>query len=111
MAMLKEGDLAPEINALDDKGQKINLKQFRGRKVILFFYPEDDTPVCTKEACNFRDNFSMLSKKGYEVIGVSPNSIESHAKFIGKFKLPYRLIADENKQVISDYGVWGPKKL
>ena len=85
--------------------------KFAGKKVVLYFYPEDDTPVCTVEACNFRDNFSLLKKKGYEILGVSPNSTESHQKFIGKYKLPFTLIADEDKKVINDYGVWGLKKL
>jgi len=111
MADLKIGDKAPAINAMDQDGKTITLKQFLGKKVILFFYPEDDTPVCTKEACNFRDNFALLKKKGYEIIGVSPNSVDSHQKFIKKYKLPYTLIADEDKEVINDYGVWGLKKL
>ena len=111
MLTLKEGDKAPAIKAKDQDGNPITLKQFLGKKVILFFYPEDDTPVCTVEACNFRDNYDDLKKKGYELIGVSPNSSESHQKFIKKFDLPYTLIADENMKVINDYGVWGPKQL
>jgi thioredoxin-dependent peroxiredoxin len=111
MITLKEGDKAPEIKAKDENGKTISLKQYRGKKVILYFYPEDDTPVCTVEACNFRDNYGALKKKGYEIIGVSPNSPESHQKFIDKFKLPFTLIADEDKKVINDYGVWGLKKL
>lgn len=111
MITLKEGDKAPAIKAKDENGNSITLKQFLGKKVILYFYPEDDTPVCTVEACNFRDNFSLLKKKGYEIIGVSPNSPESHQKFISKYKLPFTLIADEDKKVINDYGVWGLKKL
>ncbi len=111
MITLKEGDKAPEIKAKDENGKPVTLKQFRGKKVILYFYPEDDTPVCTVEACNFRDNYTALKKKGYEIIGVSPNSGLSHQKFIGKYKLPFTLIADEDKKVINDYGVWGLKKL
>ncbi|MBS1612873.1 MAG: thioredoxin-dependent thiol peroxidase [Bacteroidetes bacterium] len=111
MLTLKEGDKAPAIKAKDQDGNPITLKQFLGKKVILFFYPEDDTPVCTVEACNFRDNYDDLKKRGYELIGVSPNSSESHQKFIKKFDLPYTLIADENMKVINDYGVWGPKVL
>ncbi len=111
MITLKEGDTAPAIKAKDQDGSIVTLKQFSGKKLILFFYPEDDTPVCTVEACNFRDNFSMLRKGGYEILGVSPNSAESHKKFIGKYKLPYTLLADEDKKVINDYGVWGLKKL
>lgn len=111
MLHLNEGDKAPAIKAKDQNGDTVTLKQFAGKKVILYFYPEDDTPVCTVEACNFRDNFSLLKKKGYEIIGVSPNSSESHQKFIGKYKLPFILLADENMKVINDYGVWGLKKL
>ena len=111
MITLVEGDKAPAIKAKDQDGSPITLKQFLGKKVILYFYPEDDTPVCTVEACNFRDNFSLLKKKGFEIIGVSPNSPESHQKFIKKYKLPFMLIADEDKKVINDYGVWGLKKL
>ena len=111
MITLKEGDAAPAIKANDQDGNTITLQQFRGKKVILYFYPEDDTPVCTVEACNFRDNFALLKKKGYEIVGVSPNTPEEHQKFIAKFKLPFTLISDENKKVINDYGVWGLKNL
>ncbi|MDB5282159.1 MAG: Peroxiredoxin [Bacteroidota bacterium] len=111
MITLKVGDKAPAIKAIDQNGEAITLKQFLGKKVVLYFYPEDDTPVCTKEACNFRDNFSLLKKKGYEIIGVSPNNPAEHQKFILKYKLPFTLIADEDKKVINDYGVWGLKKL
>ncbi|MES2621758.1 MAG: thioredoxin-dependent thiol peroxidase [Bacteroidota bacterium] len=111
MITLQEGDKAPAIKAKDENGNTITLKEFLGKKVILYFYPEDDTPVCTVEACNFRDNFSLLKKKGYQIIGVSPNSSESHLKFISKYKLPFTLIADDDKKVINDYGVWGLKKL
>lgn len=111
MAELKEGDKAPAIKSVDQNGKAISLKQFLGKKVILYFYPEDDTPVCTVEACNFRDNFELLTKKGYVIIGVSPDSAEKHRKFIGKYTLPFILIADEDKKVINDYGVWGLKKL
>lgn len=111
MITLQEGDKAPAIKAIDQSGNTISLKQFSGKKVILFFYPEDDTPTCTIEACNFRDNFSLLKKKGYEIIGVSPDSIASHQKFIKKYQLPFILISDEDKKVINDYGVWGLKKL
>jgi len=111
MITLKEGDKAPAINAIDQDGNAITLKQFLGKKVILYFYPEDDTPTCTNEACNFRDNYALLKKEGYEIIGVSPNAPASHQKFIKKYKLPFMLIADEDKKVINDYGVWGLKKL
>jgi len=111
MITLKEGDKAPAIKAKDQDGNSVTLKDFPGKRIILYFYPEDDTPVCTVEACNFRDNYSRLKKDGYEIIGVSPNSSESHNKFIGKYKLPFTLLADEDKKVINDYGVWGLKKL
>lgn len=111
MFTLNEGDKAPAFKAKDQNGNTISLKDFKGKKVILYFYPEDDTPVCTVEACNFRDNFSLLKKKGYEIIGVSPNSSESHKKFTAKYKLPFTLLADEDKKIINDYGVWGLKKL
>ncbi|MBL0310191.1 MAG: thioredoxin-dependent thiol peroxidase [Bacteroidetes bacterium] len=111
MITLKEGDQAPAIKALDHNGDVVTLKQFLGKKIILYFYPADDTPACTNEACNFRDHFPLLRKKGYEVIGVSPDSAISHQKFIQKYKLPFILIADEHKKVINDYGVWGLKKL
>lgn len=111
MITLKEGDKAPAIRAKDQNGNLVTLKQFIGKKVVLYFYPEDDTAVCTVEACNFRDNFARLKKQGYEIIGVSPDSSASHNKFIAKYKLPFTLIADEDKKVINDYGVWGLKKL
>src|SRR4051812_48882344 len=111
MITLQPGDKAPVFKAKDQNGKTVTLNDYKGRKVILYFYPEDDTPVCTVEACNFRDNFSLLKKKGYEIIGVSPNTPESHQKFISKYKLPFTLLADEDKKVIKDYGVWGLKKL
>ena len=111
MITLNAGDKAPDFKAKDQNGKTISLKDFKGKKVILYFYPEDDTPVCTVEACNFRDNFSLLKKKGYEIIGVSPNSVESHKKFEAKYKLPFTLLADEDKKIINAYGVWGLKKL
>lgn len=111
MIELVAGDKAPDFKSKDQNGKTVSLKDFKGKKVILYFYPEDDTPVCTVEACNFRDNFSQLTKKGYEIVGVSPNSIESHKKFEAKYKLPFTLLADEDKKIINSYGVWGLKKL
>jgi peroxiredoxin Q/BCP len=108
---LNEGDKAPAFKAKDENGKTISLKDFEGQKLILYFYPQDDTPTCTVEACNFRDNFSLLKKKGYTILGVSPDSSESHKKFIAKHKLPFSLLADEDKKIINAYGVWGPKKL
>ncbi len=107
---LKVGDKAPDINSVDQLGNPITLAQFKGKKVILYFYPKDDTPGCTKEACSFRDNYSVLKEKGYEVLGVSVDSTKKHQKFIEKHELPFTLIADEEQKVVSDYGVWGLKK-
>ena len=110
MKHLKVGDEAPEIRALDENGNEITLEKFRGKKVILFFYPRDNTPTCTVEACNLRDNYSDLLDRGIEVIGISADSGKKHLGFISKFNLPFPLIADVDKKVIKDYGVWGPKK-
>ena len=107
---LKVGDKAPAINAKDQNGNEISLAQFKGKKVVLYFYPKDSTPGCTKEACNFRDNYKALQKKGYEVVGVSADSEKSHIKFIEKYELPFPLIADTDHKVVNDYGVWGLKK-
>lgn len=111
MVVLNEGDKAPAFTAKDQDGNSVSLKDFKGKKVILFFYPQDDTPACTQEVCNFRDNYKLLQSKGYVLLGVSPDSSESHQKFISKFKLPFTLLADEKMKVINAYGVWGPKKL
>lgn len=108
---LNEGDKAPAFKAKDENGKTVSLKDFAGQKLVLYFYPQDDTPTCTVEACNFRDNFSLLKKKGYTILGVSPDSPESHKKFIAKFKLPFSLLADEDMKIIHAYGVWGPKQL
>ena len=110
MKHLKEGDKAPSINAVDEGGKKITLDQFKGSKVVLFFYPRDNTPTCTVEACNLRDNYSMLLAKGYKVIGISADTEKKHQNFIKKFNLPYPLIADVDRKVLNDYGVWGLKK-
>lgn len=107
---LKVGDKAPAINAKDQNGNEITLAQFKGKKVVLYFYPKDSTPGCTKEACNFRDNYKALQEKGYEVVGVSADSEKSHLKFIEKYELPFPLIADTDQKVVNDYGVWGLKK-
>lgn len=108
---LNEGDKAPAFKAKDENGKTVSLKDFAGKKLILYFYPQDDTPTCTQEACNFRDNFELLKKEGYVILGVSPDSSESHKKFITKFKLPFSLLADEDMKIIHAYGVWGPKQL
>ncbi|MCK4745584.1 MAG: thioredoxin-dependent thiol peroxidase [Bacteroidales bacterium] len=111
MAVLKEGDPAPAIDAMDQNGQKITLEEFRGRKVVLYFYPKDNTPGCTAEACDLRDHYSRFIEQVLEVIGVSADSEKSHQKFITKYELPFRLIADVDKKVLKDYSVWGEKKL
>ncbi|MFT7613020.1 MAG: peroxiredoxin Q/BCP [Parvicellaceae bacterium] len=110
MMTLKEGDKAPQIDAVDESGDKITLDQFKGNKVVLFFYPRDNTPTCTVEACNLRDNYPELTNKGYKIIGISTDTEKKHQNFIKKFSLPYPLIADVDKKVVNDYGVWGPKK-
>jgi peroxiredoxin Q/BCP len=106
---LKVGDKAPEFSALTQEGRQISLTDFKGQPVILYFYPKDDTPGCTKEACAFRDEFSAFKKKGAVVLGVSTDSVKSHGKFAEKFKLPFLLLADENKTIVEAYGVWGQK--
>jgi len=111
MAELKEGDKAPAFNGLDQDGNKISLGDFKGQKVVLFFYPEDDTPTCTIQACNLRDNYALLTKNGFKVIGISPDDVKSHQKFRDKFNLPFTLIADPEHKIIDKYGVWGLKKL
>ena len=108
---LKEGMEAPLFEGTDQDGKTISLTDYRGKNLILFFYPEDDTPTCTIEACNLRDNYTLLKQKGFEVIGVSPDEIQKHKQFETKFSLPYRLIADPSHKIIEQYGVWGQKKL
>ena len=110
MANLQEGDQAPDIHGEDQNGEVINFDRFEGQKVILYFYPKDNTPGCTSEACNLRDNYQDLKEMGFEIIGVSPDSQQSHQKFIDKNSLPFRLIADPQKKILNDYGVWGEKK-
>jgi peroxiredoxin Q/BCP len=107
---IPSGMHAPEFELLDDTGAPRKLSDFRGRHVVLYFYPKDDTPGCTKEACNFRDDYSAYEESGVLILGVSPDSVESHAKFKKKFHLPFPLLADEDHAVCDLYGVWGPKK-
>tara|TARA_B100000131_G_scaffold24355_1_gene23397 strand:- start:923 stop:1378 length:456 start_codon:yes stop_codon:yes gene_type:complete len=110
MTHLKIGDDAPEINSIDENGEKITLSQFKGKKVILYFYPKDMTPGCTAQACNLTENYQELQSQGYEVLGVSCDSVAKHQKFIEKYNLSFSLISDEQKKVVQDYGVWGMKK-
>jgi len=111
MTSLKAGDKAPDFNGIDQEGKKVSLKDFKGKKLVLYFYPKDDTPGCTAEACNLRDNYEALLKKGFKILGVSADSEESHKKFISKYVLPFPLLADKDKKIINDYGVWGEKNL
>lgn len=108
--MLNIGEKAPLISGLDQENNTVTLEQFLGNKVVLYFYPKDSTPGCTAEACNLRDNYELLIKQGYKVIGVSPDSVKSHEKFAAKFELPFPLIADVDKKIVTDYQVWGEKK-
>lgn len=110
MSQLKVGDVAPPFKGVDQNGDLIELAQFSGKKVALYFYPKDDTPGCTTQACNLRDNLASLTNQGIEVIGVSTDSIKSHTKFVSKYSLNFPLIADENKEIVEQYGVWGLKK-
>jgi peroxiredoxin Q/BCP len=107
---LKEGDPAPDFSAAANGGGKISLADYKGRNVILYFYPKDDTPGCTKEACAFRDGFSEFKKRGAVILGVSTDSVKAHDKFVEKFTLPFPLLADEDKKIVEAYGVWGEKK-
>jgi peroxiredoxin Q/BCP len=106
----KAGIKAPNFKAPDQDGKIRSLKDYTGKWVILYFYPKDDTPGCTKEACSFRDGFSKFKRAGIEVIGVSVDSVKKHAKFVEKYSLPFTLLADEGKKIVNDYGVWGKKK-
>ena len=107
---LKEGDIAPDFSFTDADGKLVSLMGMKGKKIILYFYPKDDTPGCTAESCNLRDNYSSLKRKGYEVIGVSKDDEKSHNKFVKKFKLPFTLIPDTEKKISKDYDVWGEKQ-
>lgn len=111
MAVLKEGDLAPAIEARDDEGKLITLEEYRGKKVVLYFYPRDNTPGCTAEACDLRDNYLQFVEQGFEIIGVSADSEKSHRNFKSKHGLPFRLISDMDRKVLQDYGAWGEKKM
>lgn len=110
MALLEPGMKAPLFEATDQDGKTVRLKDYLGRKIVLYFYPKDDTPGCTKEACAFRDNFPKFEEIGVEVFGVSIDSEKRHKKFVEKYELPFRLVADEDKKIVQDYGVWGLKK-
>lgn len=106
---LKEGDKAPEFTAATNGGGRVSLSDFKGKNVVLYFYPKDNTPGCNKEACGFRDNWEAMQKKGAVVLGVSTDSMKAHDKFVEKFKLPFTLLVDDEKKIVNDYGVYGPK--
>jgi len=110
MTNLQPGDKAPDFTSVNEKGEKIKLKDYRGKKLVLFFYPKDNTPTCTVEACNLRDAYQDLKDQGFELLGVSPDSEKKHQNFIAKHDLPFPLLADTNREVIEAYGIWGPKK-
>ncbi|CAN5480198.1 thioredoxin-dependent thiol peroxidase [soil metagenome] len=107
---LKAGDKAPDFKAKDQNGKIVSLKEFAGKKLVLYFYPKDNTPTCTVEACNLRDNYSALKKKGYAILGVSADEEKKHLKFIEKFDLPFPLLADVDMKVIKAYDIWGTKQ-
>ncbi len=108
---LEPGQKAPLFTGIDENGKNVSLNSFKGSKVVLFFYPEDDTPTCTIQACNLRDNYALLKKQGFIIFGISPNDVNSHQKFKEKFSLPFTLIADPGHEIINKYGVWGEKNL
>jgi thioredoxin-dependent peroxiredoxin len=109
--MLKEGDKAPDFTAKDQDGKDIKLSDLKGQRVVLYFYPKDDTPGCTKEACSFRDADDIYRSKGIKVLGVSTDDEKSHQKFISKYQLPFDLLADTDKKIVNEYGVWGEKSM
>ena len=111
MTTLTEGQKAPDFKAKDQNGNSVSLKDFRGKKVVLYFYPQDDTPTCTIEACNLRNNYADLKKAGFVILGVSPDDTKSHKKFEEKYELPFTLLEDPGKKIIDEYGVWGEKNM
>ena len=111
MITLRQGDKAPAFSGHDQDEKKISLSDYKGKRLVLFFYPEDDTPTCTIQACNLRDNYTLLKKNGFEVVGISPDDAKKHKKFEAKFHLPFTLIADTTHTILEKYGVWDQKKL
>jgi peroxiredoxin Q/BCP len=111
MATLKVGDKAPDFSLPTTSGDSLSLKHLKGKKVILYFYPKDDTPGCTREACSFRDNIKVIQKRGAVVLGVSTDSVASHQKFTDKYDLPFMLVSDEEKELVQKYGVWKEKNM
>ncbi|MEJ6796666.1 MAG: thioredoxin-dependent thiol peroxidase [Flavobacteriales bacterium] len=110
MKHLKIGDSAPTFKVKNQSDRMVELNQFKGKKLVIYFYPKDNTPGCTTQACNLRDNYSEFTDKGYEILGVSADSVAKHEKFIAKQNLPFDLLADEDRTMLNDYGVWGLKK-
>lgn len=108
---LKAGDKAPAFTGKDQDGNTISLSNYKGKKLVIYFYPADDTPACTTQSCNLRDNYKLLQKEGYEILGISPDDVASHKKFEEKYSLPFPLIADTKNKIIEQYGVWGEKNL
>jgi len=111
MITLKEGDKAPAFMGKNQRGEKISLSDFKGKSLVLYFYPKDNTPGCTAQACNLRDNYALLREKGFEILGVSPDNETSHQKFEDKYSLPFDLLADPQHKIIDKYGVWSEKQL
>jgi peroxiredoxin Q/BCP len=110
MTTIKEGEKAPEFKGTDQNGHPISLNDFKGKNIVLYFYPHDGTPGCTAQACNLRDNYSLLMEKGFQIIGISTDTVKTHKNFESKYQLPFPLIADEDNSISVKYGVWGLKK-
>ena len=111
MTQLKEGDKAPVFSGINQDGEKVTLADYQGKKLVLFFYPKDNTPTCTVEVCNLRDNYELLQERGFELLGVSADSERKHQNFINKYNLPFPLLSDKDHTVLNQYGVYGPKKM
>jgi peroxiredoxin Q/BCP len=111
MVTLQEGEKAPAFSGIDQNGKKISLADYKGKKLVLYFYPQDDTPTCTLQACNLRDHYGLLRKNGFEIIGISPDDSNKHKKFETKYQLPFTLVADTSHVILNKYGVWDQKKL
>ena len=110
MTTLEKGDKAPNFSGSIETGERVQLSDYAGKKLVLYFYPKDDTPTCTTEACNLRDNYGALQTQGYEILGVSPDTVDKHQKFVTKYDLPFHLLADTEQETAKAYGVWGRKK-
>lgn len=111
MALLQEDAKAPAFKGINEKGESIKLSDYKGKKLVLYFYPKDSTPGCTAEACDLRDNYHRFQAEGYEILGVSPDSPKSHVKFIEKYELPFSLLADEDHSIAESFGAWGEKSM